>query len=73
VAGLARVPDRVPGGAGQDQPGIPGRGPPGSNDIPWVVFRKGDRKLEVMRPCLDATERAGRSAVVAIGEAREFQ
>src|SRR5437016_7649184 len=27
VAGLARVPDRVPGGAGQDQPGVPGRGP----------------------------------------------
>ena len=30
-----------------------------SNDIPWVVFRKGDRKLEVMRPYLDAAERAG--------------
>ena len=24
------------------------------NDIPWVVFRKGDRKLDVMRPYLDA-------------------
>ena len=38
-----------------------------SNDIPWVVFRKGDRKLDVMRPYLDAAERAGQSEVVAIG------
>ena len=44
-----------------------------SNDIPWVTFRKGDRKLDVMRPYLDAAERAGQSKVVAIGEAREFQ
>ena len=43
------------------------------NGIPWVTFRKGDRKLEVIRPYLDAAERAGRSEVVAIGEAREFQ
>ena len=43
------------------------------NQIPWVVFRKGDRKLEVIRPYLDAAEQAGRSQVVAIGEAREFQ
>ena len=43
------------------------------NQIPWVVFRKGDRKLEVIRPYLDAAERAGRSQVVVIGEAREFQ
>jgi hypothetical protein len=43
------------------------------NDIPWVVFRNGDRKLDVMRPYLDAAERAGQSKVVAIGEAREFQ
>ena len=43
------------------------------NQIPWVVFRKGDRKLEVVRPYLDAAEKAGQSAVVAIGEAREFQ
>ena len=43
------------------------------NQIPWVVFRKGDRKLDVMRPYLDAAEKAGRSKVVAIGEAREFQ
>src|SRR6266700_717677 len=38
-----------------------------SNDIPWVVFRKGDRKLDVMRPYLDAAERAGQSKVLAIG------
>ena len=44
-----------------------------NNDIPWVVFRKGDRKLDVVRPYLDAAEQAGRSEVVAIGEAREFQ
>jgi len=43
------------------------------NQIPWVSFRKGDRKLDVMRPYLDAAERAGASKVVAIGEAREFQ
>ena len=43
------------------------------NQIPWVVFRKGDRKLEVVRPYLDAAEQAGQSTVVAIGEAREFQ
>src|SRR5213080_1797391 len=43
------------------------------NQIPWVIFRKGDRKLDVMRPYLEAAEKAGRSEVVAIGEAREFQ
>ena len=43
------------------------------NQIPWVVFRKGDRKLDVVRPYLDAAEKAGQSNVVAIGEAREFQ
>jgi hypothetical protein len=43
------------------------------NQVPWVVFRKGDRKLEVIRPYLDAAEQAGQSKVVAIGEAREFQ
>ena len=43
------------------------------NQIPWVVFRKGDRKLDVIRPYLDAAEKAGQSKVVAIGEAREFQ
>ncbi|MGH3236671.1 MAG: hypothetical protein ACRDOH_26135, partial [Streptosporangiaceae bacterium] len=44
-----------------------------SSDIPRVVFRKGDRKLDVIRPRLDAAGRAGQSKVVAIGEAREFQ
>ena len=43
------------------------------NGIRWVTFRKGDRKLDVIRPSLDAAEKAGRSEVVAIGEAREFQ
>ena len=43
------------------------------NQIPWVVFRKGDRKLEVIRPYLDAAEEAGQCKVVAIAEAREFQ
>src|SRR5437773_3121239 len=43
------------------------------NQIPWVIFRKGDRKLDVMRPYLEAAEMAGASEVVAIGEAREFQ
>src|SRR5690242_8172641 len=36
------------------------------NQVPWVVFRRGDRKLKVIRPYLDAAERAGRSEVVAI-------
>ena len=43
------------------------------NDVPWVTFRKGDRKLDVIRPYLEAAEKAGHSKVVAIGEAREFQ
>jgi hypothetical protein len=41
--------------------------------IPWVVFGKDDRKIEVMRPYLEAAERAGVSAVVAIGVAQEYQ
>ena len=35
------------------------------NQIPWVIFRKGDRKLDVMRPYLEAAEKAGRSEVAA--------
>lgn len=35
--------------------------------------RQGDRKLDVMRPYLDAAEPAGQPGVVAIGETREFQ
>jgi hypothetical protein len=44
-----------------------------SNGIPWVSFRKGDPKLDVMRPYLETAGKADTSAVVAIGEAREFQ
>ena len=43
------------------------------NGIPQVSFRKGDRKLDVIRPYLEAAEQAGQSKVVAVGEAREFQ
>jgi len=43
------------------------------NGIPWVTFAKGDRKIDVMQPYLDAAEAAGTSKVVAIGAAREFQ
>jgi hypothetical protein len=44
-----------------------------SNQVPWVRFAKGDRKIDVVRPYLDAAEQAGVSKVVAVGEAREFQ
>jgi hypothetical protein len=40
--------------------------------IPVVRFGKADRKLEVMRPYLDAQARTGRSGVAAIGVAQEF-
>ena len=43
------------------------------NGIPWVRFTKGVRKLDLIRPYLEAAEKAGRSRVVAVGEAREFQ
>jgi hypothetical protein len=42
-------------------------------DIPVIRFAKGDRKLEVMRPCLDRLARAGGTGVAAIGVAQEFQ
>ena len=29
------------------------------NDVPWVTFRKGDRKLDVIRPYLESAENAG--------------
>ena len=45
----------------------------GSNQIPWITFARGDRKIDVIRPYLDAAGQAGTSKVVAIGEAREFQ
>jgi hypothetical protein len=41
--------------------------------IPWVRFRKEDRKAEVMAPYLKRAAAAGRSQVVAIGLAQEFQ
>jgi hypothetical protein len=40
--------------------------------IPMVRFEKTDRKIEVMRPYLDAQAATGRSGVVAIGVAQEF-
>ena len=43
------------------------------NDIPMVKFKKGMRKIDVMRPLLARAARAGRPAVAAIGWAQEFQ
>jgi len=43
------------------------------NDIPVVKFKKGTRKIDVMRPLLALAARAGRPGVVAIGWAQEFQ
>ena len=40
------------------------------NDVPVVRFKKGDRRIDVMRPYLEA---ATAPAVVAIGVAQEFQ
>ena len=44
-----------------------------ANDIPMVKFKKGMRKIDVMRPLLQRAARTGRSQVVAIGWAQEFQ
>lgn len=44
-----------------------------NNDIPWIGFGKDDRKIDVVRPYLEAAAREGRSKVVAIGHAQEFQ
>ena len=44
-----------------------------NNDIPMVKFKKGIRKAAVMEPLLRRAARAGRSRVVAIGWAQEFQ
>ena len=44
-----------------------------ANQIPLIKFAKGDRKIDVMRPYMDAQARTGESAVVAIGFAQEFQ
>jgi hypothetical protein len=40
--------------------------------ISVVHFRRGDRKVDVMRPYLDRAARSGRSQVAAIGVAQEF-
>jgi hypothetical protein len=44
-----------------------------NNDIPMLKFKKGVRKATVMEPLLRRAARAGRSRVVAIGWAQEFQ
>jgi hypothetical protein len=44
-----------------------------ANDIPLIRFGKHDRKIEVMRPLLEAAEHEGISRVAAIGVAQEFQ
>jgi len=44
-----------------------------NNDIPLVKFKKGIRKASAMEPLLRRAARAGRSCVVAIGWAQEFQ
>jgi hypothetical protein len=41
--------------------------------IAWVQFRKGDRKIDVVRPLLDKAAATGRGQVVAVGVAQEFQ
>ena len=44
-----------------------------ANDIPLIRFQAGERKADVMAPYLQAAAAAGRSRVVAIGCAQEFQ
>jgi len=44
-----------------------------NNDIPMVKFKKGIRKVDVMRPLLARAARSGRPQVVAVGWAQEFQ
>src|SRR6516165_4197267 len=44
-----------------------------SNGIPWVRFGKGDRKIDVMQPHLEAQAATGRSGVAAVGVSQEFQ
>ncbi|MGH3184354.1 MAG: hypothetical protein ACRDOE_20950, partial [Streptosporangiaceae bacterium] len=43
------------------------------NDIPVAKFKKGTRKIDVMRPLLERAARDARPGVVAIGWAQEFQ
>jgi hypothetical protein len=44
-----------------------------NNDIPMVKFKKGIRKIDVMRPLLARAAGSGRPQVVAAGWAQEFQ
>lgn len=44
-----------------------------THGIPVVKFRKGDRKIEMMRRHVAAQARTGRSGVAAIGVAQEYQ
>ena len=44
-----------------------------ASGIPLVRFAAGERKADVMAPYLDAAAAAGRSQVVAVGCAQEFQ
>jgi hypothetical protein len=44
-----------------------------ASGIPLIRFKAGERKASVMAPYLDAAAAAGRSQVVAIGCAQEFQ
>jgi hypothetical protein len=41
--------------------------------VPWVVVRVGDRTIDVVGPLLDRAAGTGRSQVVAVGVAQEFQ
>lgn len=45
----------------------------GTNHIPVVRFKRGDRKVDVMRGHIARQARTGRSGVAAIGIAQEFQ
>jgi hypothetical protein len=44
-----------------------------ANGIPLIRFAAGDRKADVMAPYLEAAATSGRSQVVAVGCAQEFQ
>jgi hypothetical protein len=44
-----------------------------ANGIPWVKFRKQDRKIDVMQSYLDRQAATGRSGVAVVGVAQEFQ
>ena len=44
-----------------------------TSGIPVITFKAGERKAEVMAPYLEAAGSAGRSQIVAVGCAQEFQ